>query len=80
VLPLGARRRLSSKLMEASTSELEAMIKDLNGNHVVQKLVERGFCDDMYALKKQYNNGIKAEMKEVLQKLQKLLDLLQQSI
>jgi len=50
------------------------MIKDQHGNHVIQKIIEKGFCDDIMRVKKDYNNkNEKVIMANVVRCLNKIL-------
>jgi len=51
ILNLDHRAVTSTTILDKSNLELDKLIKDQNGNHVVQKIIEKGFADNMGKLK-----------------------------
>jgi len=39
--------------------EIDRLIKDQNGNHVIQKLIEKGFCDNIADINAEFRKGKK---------------------
>jgi len=51
---------------------IEQMIKDQHANHVIQKLIENGFCNDIQKVKSNYNQGNTSEMLSIIVSLNKI--------
>jgi len=53
---------------------IEQMIKDQHANHVIQKLIENGFCNDIQKVKANYNQGNTDEMLSIIESLNKIFE------
>jgi len=51
ILGLEHRSSTSSTIMDKTNLELDKLIKDMNGNHVIQKILEKGFADNTSRIK-----------------------------
>jgi pumilio RNA-binding family len=57
------------------------MIKDQHANHVIQKLIERGYTNDIISLKEGFdNNKSKNKIIEVISRLKSLLEKIKQNV
>lgn len=72
------REQISTTLLEKTNLELDKLIKDQNGNHVVQKVIEKGFSDNMQKLKQQ--NPDKTQLSTVFHKLGRLMDKIRSNV
>jgi len=41
------RKRISDEILKNDYSEIDKMIKDQHANHVVQKVIDKGYSDNM---------------------------------
>jgi hypothetical protein len=64
---------LSETILNRSGHELDKLIKDQHGNHVIQRVIEKGFADNMHGLKEKWPAD-KQTMSTAVHKLGKLLD------
>jgi len=60
--------------------ELDKLIKDQNGNHVVQKIIEKGFADNMGKLKDEYPQTNQALFNNVISKIGRLLEKIRATV
>lgn len=59
MLALKHRLRFSREIMSKPWFEIDRLIKDQNGNHVIQKLIEKGFCDNIADINAEFRKGKK---------------------
>jgi len=65
---------ISNEILNKNSNEVDKMIKDQHGNHVIQKIIEKGFCDDIMKLKREYNSkNEKSNMSNTMRCLNKIL-------
>jgi len=78
VLPLVYRLKFSNEIMSKPYSEIDRLIKDQNGNHIIQKMIERGFCDNIHEVNTEFMRTKK--IPEVVEKLKKLLEYIKDHV
>jgi len=64
--------QFSNEIITKPYSEIDRLIKDQNGNHIIQKLIEKGFCDNIAEVNAEFLKSKKVP--EVVDKLNKLLE------
>lgn len=56
ILDLKYKSRLSDAVMSRSTNDLKRLIDDQFGNHVIQKVIEKGYIEDIVQKKEDKDN------------------------
>lgn len=80
ILPLNYRNQTSNTILDKSNLELDKLIKDQNGNHVIQKIIEKGYADNMQKLKETYPTSNYNQVNNIVNKMGRLLEKIRSNV
>lgn len=73
-MSLKYRKKLSNEILKNEYSEIDKMIKDQHANHVVQKIIDKGYSDNIMEAKSNFIKGDKEAILDITESLKKILE------